>query len=164
MKFLSFSQTELGSSLALLANGLGGSRATSLLVAHFALQNTASNSAEKKNRPSEGVAEGGFGGNSATPERIQKADSPAVLLVQSRTPQNSFLFLLEEKNQRAQIKKCEENFFAGWRGFRAVEGLASLLGVLLKKSSDFNQKVFHLRPQVNGQRRQANSQYCRPTG
>ena len=30
----------LGSSLALPANGLGGSRATSLLVAHFALQNT----------------------------------------------------------------------------------------------------------------------------
>jgi hypothetical protein len=41
MKFLSFSQTKiLGSSLALPANGLGGSRATSLLVAHFALQNT----------------------------------------------------------------------------------------------------------------------------
>jgi len=53
-----------GSSLALPANGLGGSRATSLLVAHFALQNTASNSAKKKNRPREGVAEGGFGGNS----------------------------------------------------------------------------------------------------
>ena len=30
----------LGSFLALPANGLGGSRATSLLVAHFALQNT----------------------------------------------------------------------------------------------------------------------------
>jgi len=45
-----------GSSLALPANGLGGSRATSLLVAHFALQNTASNSAKKKNRPREGVA------------------------------------------------------------------------------------------------------------
>jgi hypothetical protein len=111
------------------------------LVAHFALQNTASNSAEKKNRPSEGVAEGGFGGNSATPERIQKADSPAVLLVKSRTPQNSFLFLLEEKNRRAQIKKCEENFFAGWRGFRATAGLASLLGVLLKKCSNINQKT-----------------------
>ena len=40
MKFLAFSQTKLGSSLALPANGLGGSRATSLLVAHFALQNT----------------------------------------------------------------------------------------------------------------------------
>jgi hypothetical protein len=41
MKFLAFSQRKiLGSSLALPANGLGGSRATSLLVAHFALQNT----------------------------------------------------------------------------------------------------------------------------
>jgi len=102
---------------------------------------TASNSAEKKNRPREGVAEGGFGGNSATPERIQKADSPAVLLVKSRTPHKSFLFLLEEKNRRAQIKNCEENFFAGWRGFRATAGLASLLGVLLKKSSNINQKT-----------------------
>ena len=87
------------------------------------------------------MAEGRFGGNSATPERIQKADSPAVLLVQSRTPQNSFLFLLEEKNQCAQIKNCEENFFAGWRACRAVEGLASLLGDLLKKSSNINQKT-----------------------
>src|SRR3990167_5061483 len=139
--FQKLSNKFLGSSLALPANVLGGSMATSLLVAHFALQNTASNSAEKKNRPREGVAEGGFGGNSATPERIQKANSPAVLLVQSRTPQNSFLFLLEEKNRRAQIKKCEENFFAGWRGFRATAGLASLLGVLLKESSNINQKT-----------------------
>ena len=139
-KILKFGKQK-GSSLALPANGLGGSRATSLLVAHFALQNTASNSAEKKNRPSEGVAEGRFGGNSATPERIQKADSPAVLLVESRTPQNSFLFLLEEKNRRAQIKNCEENFFAGWRGFRATTGLASLLGVFVKKSSNINQKT-----------------------
>ena len=90
-----FVNGSLGSSLALPANGLGGPRAKPLSVAHFALQNTVS--------------------NSATPERIQKADSPAVLLVKSRTPQNSFLFLLEEKNRRAQIKKCEENFFAGWR-------------------------------------------------
>ncbi len=35
-----FVNGSLGSSLALPANGLGGSRATSLLVAHFALQNT----------------------------------------------------------------------------------------------------------------------------
>jgi len=73
---------------------LGWLRATSLLVAHFALQNTVSNSAKKR----------------SVPERIQKADSPAVLLVQSRTPHKSFLFLLEEKNRRAQIKNCEENF------------------------------------------------------
>ena len=46
----------LGSSLALPANGLGGSRATSLSVAHFALQNTASNSAEKKGSPSRSEA------------------------------------------------------------------------------------------------------------
>ena len=102
---------------------------------------TASNSAEKKNRSREGVAEGGFGGTSATPERNQIVDSPAVLLVESRTPHKSFLFLLEEKNRRAQIKKCEENFFAGWRGFRATAGLASLLGVLLKKCSNFVQKT-----------------------
>ena len=57
----------------------------------------------------------------------KKADSPAVLLVKSRTPHRSFLFLLEEKNRRAQIKKCEENFFAGWRGFRATAGLASII-------------------------------------
>jgi hypothetical protein len=99
------------------------------------------NSAKKIAVGSEGVAEGGFGGNSATPERIQKADSPAVLLAESRTPHKSFLFLLEEKDRRAQIKKCEENFFAGLRGFRATAGLASLLGVLLKKCSNFVQKT-----------------------
>jgi len=41
--------------------------------------------------------------------------APAALLVQSRTQQKSFVFLLEEKIGRAQNKKCEENFFAGWR-------------------------------------------------
>ena len=57
-------------------------------------------------RRSEGAAEGGCGGNSAAPERL----SPAALLVQSRTPKKSFVFLLEEKMGRAQIKKCEQNF------------------------------------------------------
>ena len=52
--------------------------------------------------PSEGAAEGGCGGNSASPEPKR---SPAALLVQSRVPQKSFLFLLEEKIGRAQIKK-----------------------------------------------------------
>jgi hypothetical protein len=51
------------------------------------------------------------GGNSASPERR----SPAICSVKSRSQQKSFLFLLEEKIGRAQIKKCEENFFAGWR-------------------------------------------------
>ena len=125
------------------ANGLGGSRATSLLVAHFALQNTASNSAEKKNRPREGVAEGGFGGNSATPERNQIVDSPATCPNTWRAEhRRKILFSLkEEKIGRAQNKKSKEYFSVVWRGFRAVAGLASLLGVLLKKCSNFVQKT-----------------------
>jgi len=84
--------------------------------------------------PSEGEAEGGCGENSASPEpkRI-----PAALLVQSRPPKKSFLFLLEEKIGRAQIKKCEENFFAGWRGFRATAGRSVKV-----RSPDFHQKKF----------------------
>jgi len=77
-------------------------------VAYFALQNTLSKPTEKNAVGSEGEAEGRCGGNSATPERIQKEDSPAVLLVKSRTSKNSFLFLLEEKNRRAQIKKSSD--------------------------------------------------------
>jgi len=68
---------------------------------------------------SEGEAEGGCGGNSASPEPKR---SPAALLVQSRTQQKSFLFLLEGKIGRAQIKKCEENFFAGWRALASGGG------------------------------------------
>ena len=81
---------------------------------------------EKKNKPaekiavgSEGEAEGGCGGNSASPEPKR---SPAALLVQSRVPQKSFLFLLEEKIGRAQIKKCRENFFAGQRALASGGG------------------------------------------
>jgi len=69
--------------------------------------------------PSEGEAEGGCGGNSASPEPKR---SPAALLVQSRTPQKSFLFLLKEKNRRAQIKKYEENSFARWRALASGGG------------------------------------------
>jgi len=70
-------------------------------------------------RQSEGAAEGGCGGNSAAPERIKIAASPAALLVQSRATQKSFLFLLEEKIRRAQIRKSKENFFVGQCGFPA---------------------------------------------
>ncbi|MBU1153734.1 hypothetical protein KKB84_07200 [bacterium] len=132
-----------GSSLALPANGLGGSRATSSLVAHFALQNTASNSAEKKNRPSEGVAEGGFGGNSAFPLRNQIEASHATCLNTWKAEHHrKILFSLkEEKIGRAQNKKSKEYFSVVWRARRAVAGLASLLGVLLKKCSNFVQKT-----------------------
>ncbi|MDI6778572.1 MAG: hypothetical protein QMD77_05355, partial [Patescibacteria group bacterium] len=61
-------------------------------------------------RPSEGEAEGGCGGNSASPEPKR---SPAALLVQSRSQQKSFLFLLEEKIGRAQNKKLQRKLFCG---------------------------------------------------
>jgi len=95
-------------------------------------------SAEKIAVGSEGEAEGGCGGNSASPEPKR---SPATLLVQSRTQQKSFLFLLEEKIGRAQNEKSKEYFSVVWRACRAVAGLASLLGVLLKKCSNINQKT-----------------------
>jgi len=77
-------------------------------------------------RPRKGMAEGGCGGNSAIP--LQKIEaSPAALLVESRTQQKSFLFLLEEKIRRAQNQKCRENFFAGWRVPASGGGLASLV-------------------------------------
>ena len=101
------------------AHGRVGARATSTLAAHFTLQNTHSKPAEKRAVQSEGEAEGGCGGNSASPEPKR---SPAALLVQSRGQQKSFLFLLEEKIGRAQNKKCEENFFAGQRAKRAAAG------------------------------------------
>ena len=89
-------------------------------------------------RPRKNTAEGGCGGNSAV--FLQKIEaSPAALLVQSRTQQKSFLFLLEEKIRRAQNHKCEENFFAGWRVIAGGGGLASLVwfrsGVSDKMSS-----------------------------
>ena len=104
-----------GNSLILPAHWEGGARASIDLV-----------TAKNPVRPSGGAAEGGGGGNSAAPERIQKEASPAALLVQSRTQQKSFLFLLEEKIRRAQIRKSEENFFAGWRALASGGGLASL--------------------------------------
>jgi hypothetical protein len=60
--------------------------------------------------PSEGEAEGGCGGNSASPELKR---SPAALLVQSRVPQKSFLFLLIEKIGRAQNIKLRRKLFCG---------------------------------------------------
>ncbi|HEY4480186.1 MAG TPA: hypothetical protein VJB58_01825 [Candidatus Paceibacterota bacterium] len=55
-------------------------------------------------------------------ERIQKEASPAALLVESRTQQKSFLFLLEEKIGRAQIRKSEQNFSLVWRALASGGG------------------------------------------
>ena len=90
----------LGSSLTFSAQGGGWGKEKYLAAAKNPV------------RPRKNTAEGGGGGNSAV--FLQKIEaSPAALLVQSRTQQKSFLFLLEEKNRRAQIRKSEENIFVG---------------------------------------------------
>jgi hypothetical protein len=99
-----------------------------------------SNPAKNSVRPSEGMAEGGCGGNSAMPERNQIVDSPAVLL-ESAEHHRKILFSLEEKIRRAQNEKSKEYFSVAKRAERATAGLASLVGVLLKECSNFVQKT-----------------------
>ena len=123
-----------GSSLSLPAHGWVGARATSFSAAHFAKQNTNSVGVQ-----SEGEAEGGCGGNSASPppEADRRSSrSPAALLVQSRPPKKSFVFLLEEKIGRAQIKNCEQNFSLSERALASGGGAErqnSAFGFSLKK-------------------------------
>src|SRR3990167_3709242 len=94
-------------------------------------------------RPRKNTAEGGGGGNSAV--FLQKIEaSPAALLVESRTQQKSFLFLLEEKIRRAQNQKRRENFFVGWRALARGGGVASL--VPFKESS---RKVYNYSTKTN---------------
>src|SRR3990167_2681717 len=123
--------TDLGSSLTF--SGEGGWGKEKNLVA---IKNPV--------RPSEGAAEGGCGGNSAAPERNQTEASPAALLVQSRTPQKSFLFLLEEKIRRAQIRKSEENFFVGWRASARGGGAASLVPFKVGSREVYNYSILNL--------------------
>ncbi|MEK7473369.1 MAG: hypothetical protein AAB668_01410 [Patescibacteria group bacterium] len=114
MLYSKLSYTDLGSSLTFSAQGGWGKEKN--LVA-----------TKNPVRPSEGTAEGGCGGNSAAPERNQKEASPAALLVPSRTPKKSFVFLLEEKIRRAQIRNRKQNFSLGWRVVASGGGVASLV-------------------------------------
>ena len=93
-------------------------------------------------RPSDGVAgrRGLGGGIPPRPSEIKRGP-PRRPARSSRATQKSFLFLLEEKIRRAQIRKSEENFFSGWRVVASGGGLASLVGVLLKECSNISQKT-----------------------
>jgi len=62
-----------------------------------------------------------------------KGQSRRPLLVQSKTQQKSFFFLLEEKIRRAQNKKSKEYFSVVWRTCQAVAEQAFLVGFCLKK-------------------------------
>jgi hypothetical protein len=117
MKFLAFSQTKLGSSLSLPAYGRVVARATSFLAAHFAKQNTNSVSVQ-----SEGEAEGGCGGNSASPEpKRSPAALPEVLRAE---PSKNIFFSLIEKNfrGRAKSKNVKEMFLLGLRAIASGGG------------------------------------------
>ncbi|MBA3733430.1 hypothetical protein H0W91_03595 [Patescibacteria group bacterium] len=91
-------------------------------------------------------AEGGFGGNFAFSLRNQNVDSPATCLNTWKAEhRRKILFSLkEEKIGRAQNEKSKEYFSVVWRSAswrRAVAGLASLLRIFVKKSSNINQKT-----------------------
>jgi len=105
---------------------------------------TLSKSAEKRAAQSEGEAEGGCGGNSASPEPKR---SPATLLVQSRPTKKSFVFLLKEKIGRAQIENRKQNFSlservkraaAGWSVSRSVQKRFALRSVIATKNTGNN--------------------------
>ena len=82
--------------------------------------------AEKSVRPSEGMAEGGCGGNSAIPS--QKIEvSPATLLSRAEHHRKILFSLGEKEIRRAQNEKSKEYFSVVWRAKRAVAGLASLV-------------------------------------
>src|SRR3989338_1680799 len=65
--------------------------------------------AEKSVRPSEGMAEGGCGGNSAMPERIELSPRHLPEYLEGRTPKKNVLSFLEEIG-RAQIRKARNIF------------------------------------------------------
>jgi len=79
-----------------------------ILPKHFEIVKKEGKPAEKIAVGSEGEAEGGCGGNSASPEPKR---SPAALLVESRSQQKSFLFLLPARRSEARpvrrSTKCE---------------------------------------------------------
>ena len=94
-------------------------------------------------RLSKRKAEGGFGGNSAFLLPNQNEASPATCLNTWKAGHHrKILFSLkEEKIGRAQNEKSKEYFSVVWRACRAVAGLASLVGGLLKESSNISQKT-----------------------
>ena len=92
-------------------------------------------------RLSKRKAEGGLGGNSAFLLPNQNEASPATLQFIARHHRKILFSLGERKIQRAQNEKSKEYFSVVWRACRAVAGLASLVGVLLKESSNISQKT-----------------------
>src|SRR3989344_1275102 len=100
-------------------------------------------------RLSKRKAEGGFGGNSAFLLPNQNEASPATLQFIARHHRKILFSLGEKEIRRAQNEKSKEYFSVVWRACRAVAGLASLVGGLLKESSNFVQKTPQTLPSLN---------------
>ena len=92
--------------------------------------------AEKSGRPSKGMAEGGCGGNSAMPERIELSPRHLPEYLEGRTPKKNVLSFLEEIG-RAQIRKARNIFLWCCRAERGGGGASSFVGVLRKMGSNF---------------------------
>jgi hypothetical protein len=114
------------------------------LAAHFALRNTASNSAEKNGSPSEGMAEGGGWGEEFRHARAEvppwrdKLRRFRRLALSQTSKQNNFQFLLR-KIWRAGVKKLKENCFASLAEVRRAETWSGA------NQAFFVQKRFELR-------------------
>ncbi|MDZ4285308.1 MAG: hypothetical protein U1A23_00085, partial [Candidatus Sungbacteria bacterium] len=100
--------------------------------------------AEKSVRPSEGMAEGGCGGNSAMPERIELSPRHLPEYLEGRTPKKNVLSFLEETG-RAQIRKARNIFLWCPPSPRGGGGASSFVGVLRKMGSDFFKQTPPLR-------------------
>ena len=92
--------------------------------------------AENSVRPSEGMAEGGCGGNSAMPERIELSPRHLPEYLEGRTPKKNVLSFLEEIG-RAQIRKARNIFLWCPPSPRGGGGASSFVGILRKMGSDF---------------------------
>ncbi len=113
----------LGSSSALPANGLGGSRATSLLVAHFALQNTKFGSEKGKVQkpariPPQTPPAGGKkveAGQFHSPRKIVcPADLSAVALAEAESKLVFRIFVKKSSNinqKTPPIRKCRRGSY-----------------------------------------------------
>ena len=73
-------------------------------------------------RPSEGMAEGGCGGNSAMPERIELPSRHLPEYLEGRTPKKNVLSFLEEKSGARKSEKQETFFFGVAERSEAVAG------------------------------------------
>jgi len=103
----------------------------------LSLSNSFLNAAAKKFAVgSEGMAEGGCGGNSAMPERIELSPRHLPEYLEGRTPKKNVLSFLEEIG-RAQIRKARNIFLWCCRVKRGGGGASSFVGVLRKMGSDF---------------------------